>query len=74
MSSFCICLCFVGGAQTVVSLLQTTQIISDVLELAMLLTPAQTKPKSSESKRNSFLFFLPGVDAPHVYLRALALG
>ena len=46
-----------------------------VLELAVLLTPAQTKRKSSESKRNYFLFFfLPGVDAPRVYLRALALG
>ena len=40
----------------------------------MLLTPAQTKPKSFESRRNSSLFFLPGVDAPHVYVCALALG
>ena len=41
----------------------------------MLLTPAQIKLKSFESKRNSFfLFFLPGVDAPHVYVRAWALG
>ena len=39
----------------------------------MLLTPAQIKPKSFESRRNSFLF-LPGVDAPHVYVRAWALG
>ena len=38
----------------------------------MLLTPAQIKPKSFESRRNSFL--LPGVDAPHVYVRAWALG
>ena len=38
----------------------------------MLLTPAQIKPKSFESRRNSF--FLPGVDASHVYVRALALG
>ena len=37
----------------------------------MLLTPAQIKPKSFESGRN---FFLPGVDAPHVYVRAWALG
>ena len=36
----------------------------------MLLTPAQIKPKSFESRRNSFL---PGVDAPHVYVRAWAL-
>ena len=39
----------------------------------MLLTPAQIKPKSFESRRNSFFFFL-GADAPHVYMRALALG
>ena len=31
----------------------------------MLLTPAQIKPKSFESG----LLFLPGVDAPHVYVR-----
>ena len=36
----------------------------------MLLTPAQIKPKSSEL----FSLFLPGVDAPHVYVRALAVG
>ena len=40
----------------------------------MLLTPSQIKPESFESRRNSFLFFLPGVDAPHVYVRALALS
>ena len=43
----------------------------------MLLTPAQIKPKSFESRRNSlpfFFFFLPGVDAPRVYVRAWALG
>ena len=38
----------------------------------MLLTPAQIKPKSFESRRT--LFFLPGVDASHVYVRAWALG
>ena len=37
----------------------------------MLLTPAQIKPKSFESRRNSFL---PGVDASHVYMRAWVLG
>ena len=36
----------------------------------MLLTPAKIKPKSFQSRRNSFL---PGVDAPHVYVRAWAL-
>ena len=39
----------------------------------MLLTPAQIKPKSFESRWDSS-FFLPGVDAPHVYVRAWALG
>ena len=36
--------------------------------------PAQIKPKSFESRRYSFFFFLPGVAAPHVYVRAWALG
>ena len=40
----------------------------------MLFTPAQIKPKSFESRRNFFLLFLPGVAAPHVYVRAWALG
>ena len=36
----------------------------------MLLTPAQIKPKSFESRRNSFFssLFLPGVDMSHVYV------
>ena len=37
----------------------------------MLLTLAQMKAKSFESRRN---FILPGVDASHVYVRAWALG
>ena len=54
----------------------------------MLLTPAQIKPESFESRRNSslfffsffffffffFSFFLPGVDASQVYVHARALG
>ena len=34
------------------------------------------KTQSFESRRNSFFLFsfLPGVDASHVYVRALALG
>ena len=33
------------------------------------------KQQSFESRRNSsFFFFLPGVDASHVYVRVLALG
>ena len=39
--------------------------------MTMLLTPAQIKPKSFESRRN---FFLPVVDASHVFVRAWALG
>ena len=46
--------------------------------MTMLLTLfySQIKPQSFESRRNSFFsfFFLPGVDAPHVYVRAWALG
>ena len=38
----------------------------------MLLTPAQIKPKSFESRWT--LFILPGVDASHVYVRARVLG
>ena len=37
----------------------------------MLLTPAQIKPNRDGTL---FLIFLPGVDAPHVYGRAWALG
>ena len=63
---------FFVGAQTVVSLLPTTQIISDVYFITdHVATPAQIKPKLFETRRNSF--FLPGVDASHVYVRALAL-
>ena len=42
--------------------------IKHLFYVATLLTAsAQIKPKSSESRRNSFLFyFLPGVDASHV--------
>ena len=41
--------------------------------VAILLTPAQIKPKLFESRRNSF-FFLARVDALHVYVCAWALG
>ena len=65
---------FLVGAQTVVSLLQTTQIIiRRLFYVAVLLTPPQIKPKSFESTRNSFLY--PGwTDASHVYVRAWTLG
>ena len=66
---------FFVGAQTVVSLLQTTQIIPDVCFITDHVAYASSnKTKSFESRRNSFLFFLPGVDASHVYVRAWALG
>ena len=61
------------GAQTVVSLLQTTQIISDICFITDHVAYTSSKPKSFESRWNSFLF-LHGVDAPHVYVRAWALG
>ena len=65
------------GAQLVVSLLQTTQNHTWRLFcncVTMLLTPAQIKPESFESRRNVFFFsFLPGVDASHVYVRAWEL-
>ena len=41
--------------------------------VAMSLTPAQIKPQSFESRRNSSSSFLLGVDASHVYVRAWAL-
>ena len=40
----------------------------------MLLTPAQIKQKSFESRWNPSSSFLPGVYASHVYVRAWALG
>ena len=62
--------------QTVVSLLQTTQIISEDCVITDHVAYASSnkliKPKSLESRRNSL--FLPGVDAAHVYVRAWALG
>ena len=37
--------------------------------------PAQIKPKSFEIETDPFYFiFLPGVDVPHVYVHAWALG
>ena len=51
---------FFVGAQTVVRLLRTTQIISDICFITdHVLTPAQIKPKSFETRQNSF-FFYPG--------------
>ena len=61
------------GAQTVVSLLQTTQIISDVCFITdHVASPAQIQLQVWTETELSF--FLPGVDVSHVYVRALALG
>ena len=63
---------FFVGAQTVVSLLQTTQIKQGVSFIAAnKVYTSANKPQSFESRRKSFL---PGVDASHVYARALVLG
>ena len=65
---------FLVGAQTVVGLLQITQIKQGVSFIAATrFTPAQIKPQSFESRRNS-VFLSPGVDGSHVYVRALALS
>ena len=64
---------FFVGAQTVVRLLQTTQIISDVCFITMFFRPAE-KPPTEIVWIATELSFLPGVDASHVYVRALALG
>ena len=67
---------FFVGAQTVVSLLQTTQVVSNVCFITDYVAYASSnKTKIVESRRNSFSFlFLPEVDASHVYVRAWALG
>ena len=63
---------FCVGVQTVVSLLQTIQIIPDVC----FITDHVAYASSNKTKIvwiETELFFLPGVDAPHVYVRAWAL-
>ena len=62
-----------GGAQTVVSLLQTTLIKQGVSFIAankVYTSANKTRIVCIETE----LFFLPGVDASHIYVRALALG
>ena len=54
-----------------VSVLQTTQIISNVCFITDYVAYASSN-KTFESRRISF-FFLSGVDAPHVYVRATVL-
>ena len=64
---------FFVGAQTVVSLLQTTQIkqgVSCIAANKVYTSANKTAIVSIETE----LFFLPGVDVSRVYVRALALG
>ena len=63
---------FLVGAQTVVSLLQTTQIISYVCFITdHAAYTSSVKPKLFESRQN---FCFTRVDASHVYVHAWALG
>ena len=72
---------FFVDAQTVVSLLQTTQMISDVcvrIDHVAYASSNKTKIVGIETELFFFLFFFffffyPWVDAPHVYVRAWAL-
>ena len=64
---------FFIGAQTVVSLLETTQIKQGVSFIAANKVYTSTN-KTTIVRIKTELFFLPGVDASHVYVRALALG
>ena len=64
---------FFVGAQTVVSLLQTTQIKQGMSFIAANKVHTCTN-KTTIVGIEAELFFLPGVDAYRVYVRALALG
>ena len=64
---------FFVGAQTVVSLLQTTQIKQGVSFIAASKVYISTN-KTTIVWIETELFLLPGVDASDVYVRALALG
>ena len=64
---------FFVGAQTVVSLLQTTQIKQGVSSLAANKVYTSTN-KTTIVWIETELFLLPGVDASHVYVCAWALG
>ena len=67
---------FFVGAQAVVTLLQTTQIISDACFITDHVAYASSNQNQNRLNRDgfSFVLFLPGVDASHVYVRAWALG
>ena len=66
---------FFVGAQTVVRLLQTIQIKQDVSFIAANKVYTSTnKTTIVWIEMELFFFFLPGVDASHVYVGAWALG
>ena len=65
---------FFVGAQTVVSLSQTTQIIPDICFITDHVAYASSNKTKIIWIEMELFFFLPGVDAPHVYVRAWALG
>ena len=66
-----VCLFFVVvGAQTVVRLLQTTQINHGVSFIATNRVYTLTNKTAIVSIEMELLFFLPGVDASHIYVRA----
>ena len=64
---------FFVGAQTVLSLLQTTQIKQGVSFIAANKVYTSTN-KTTIIRIETQLFFLPVVDVSHVYVRASALG
>ena len=64
---------FFIDAQTIVSLLETTQIKQGVSFIAANKVYTSTN-KTTIIRIETELFFLPGVDVSHVYVRALALG
>ena len=65
---------FFVGAQTAVSLLQTTQIKQGVSFIATNKVYTSTNRTTTVWIETEFFFSLPGVDASHVYVRALGLG
>ena len=65
---------FFVGAQTVVSLLQTTQIKQGVSFIAANKVYTSANKTTIVSIEMELFFFLPGMDASLVYVRAWALG
>ena len=62
------------GAQTVVCLLQTTQIKQGMSFIAAKKVYTSTNKTTIVCIEKELFFVLPGVDASHVYVRARALG